>query len=151
MKYDSTQETLKHIRNVHYLIEDIIILLIGRAKAHDASKLKSPEKEIFDEWTPRLSASTYGGEEYKNMLRQMRPAVEHHQKNNRHHPEYFEEKEIAGMDLIDLIEMICDWKAATLRHDNGNINRSIEINKNRFSMPQMLVDIFNNTIVNMKW
>ena len=41
--------------------------------------------------------------------------------------------------------MFFDWKAATERHDNGNIFKSIEINKKRFEMSDQLCDIFTNT------
>ena len=49
------------------------------------------------------------------------------------------------MHIVDVLEMLCDWKAATLRHDDGDIMRSIEINAKRFNMPPMLVAIFKNT------
>jgi len=151
MDYDSKGDTLEHIKNVQIFIDSIIKCLMDRARVHDASKLESPEKEYFDEWTPKLSRVTYGSIEYKEMLNQMRPAIDHHQQNNRHHPEYFGESEIYGMDLIDLLEMLCDWKAAAMRHNDGNINRSIEINEKRFNMPPFLVKILKNTIKNMEW
>jgi hypothetical protein len=49
------------------------------------------------------------------------------------------------MSLIDLLEMICDWKAATLRHNDGNIQRSITINKERFKYGDELEAILRNT------
>jgi predicted HD phosphohydrolase len=42
--------------------------------------------------------------------------------------------------------MLCDWKAAALRHHNGNILKSIEHNAKRFSIDSQLVRIFKNTI-----
>jgi hypothetical protein len=50
------------------------------------------------------------------------------------------------MNLIDLIEMLCDWKAATLRHKNGDIYESLEINSKRFKYDKQLKNIFKNTI-----
>lgn len=41
--------------------------------------------------------------------------------------------------------MFFDWKAAGERHKDGNILKSIEINKDRFGMSEQLVDIFKNT------
>ena len=49
------------------------------------------------------------------------------------------------MDLFDVLELFIDWKAAGERHGNGNIYKSIEINKERFKMSDQLVDIFTNT------
>jgi hypothetical protein len=50
------------------------------------------------------------------------------------------------MNLLDLIEMFCDWKAASERHNDGNLRKSIEINGQRFSMPPELIEIFENTV-----
>jgi hypothetical protein len=49
------------------------------------------------------------------------------------------------MDLYDIIEMFLDWKAATERHADGDILKSIEINKGRFKMSEQLYEIFLNT------
>lgn len=50
------------------------------------------------------------------------------------------------MNLIDLLEMIADWKASTLRHADGNIFHSIEVNKGRFNLSDQLVKILVNTV-----
>ncbi len=45
---------------------------------------------------------------------------------------------INGMDLLDIIEMLCDWKAATLRHTTGGLRKSIDINVKRYHIsPEM--------------
>lgn len=52
---------------------------------------------------------------------------------------------IKGMNLIDLVEMACDWKAATLRMDEGNFNKSVEHNDGRFGLGEPLHSILKNT------
>jgi hypothetical protein len=47
--------------------------------------------------------------------------------------------------------MLCDWKASTMRNGDGNIRKSIEINKERFNMDEVLYDILKNTLDDMKW
>lgn len=143
-KYDSKFETREHIYNVRELINWFCAELGFRGILHDRSKLEDPEKPIFDEWTPKLSGVTYGSDEYHDMLKQMKPAIYHHQKNNRHHPEYFKNS-IEDMNLIDLVEMFLDWKAATLRHKDGDLFKSIDINKKRFKINDQLCQIFKNT------
>lgn len=143
--YDSRPDTEAHIEKVCEYLETVAYQLERRGMLHDASKLLPPEKECFDEITPLLKHTTYGSEEYKSILRRMKPAIEHHQKNNRHHPEYFDNG-INGMTLIDLIEMVCDWKAASERHADGDVRKSVEINKERFNMSDQLAEIINNTI-----
>lgn len=52
---------------------------------------------------------------------------------------------INDMNLLDIVEMLCDWKAASERHNDGNIRKSIEINANRFGLSPQLVKILENT------
>jgi hypothetical protein len=56
------------------------------------------------------------------------------------------EPDISQMTLIDLIEMLCDWKASTLRHKDGDIFKSLEINKKRFNISDQLYNILKNTM-----
>ena len=147
-KYDSRNDTLVHIKRVSQLLTEAASELIKRANIHDDSKLESPEKEIFDEMTPKLKHSTYGSDEYKDFLKKMKPALDHHYANNSHHPEHHKNG-VNGMDLLDLIEMFFDWKAATERHDSGDLFKSIEINKKRFELSDQVVDIFKNTAKNL--
>ena len=153
--YDSTQDTMEHIRNVQGKIGIVIAALAERAINHDKSKLDSPEKEVFDEMTPKLKGSTYGSPEYKAFLEEMRPALLHHYWNNRHHPEYFDHHYHTGctgisaifhMNLIDVIEMFCDWAAASERHADGDLGKSIDVSAERFHLGPELTYIFKNTI-----
>jgi hypothetical protein len=50
MEYDSTADTLLHIKRVAELLTQASCELINRANVHDNSKLSSPEKELFDEY-----------------------------------------------------------------------------------------------------
>ena len=144
MGYDSTADTKKHIARVGELLEFAQGELTIRAKNHDASKLNSPEKELFDEYTPKLAGSTYGSDEYKTFLSGLKVALDHHYASNSHHPEHFKGG-IDDFDLFDLLEMFFDWKAATERHNDGDIMKSIEINKTRFKLSDQLCSIFRNT------
>ena len=145
MNYDSKKDTLEHIYSVKEKLMLIILKLATRAEEHDLSKLSSPEKKVFDEVTPKLRGLEYGSEEYKEQLKEMRIALEHHYANNRHHPEHFENG-INDMNLVDVIEMFCDWLAATERHNTGDIIASININQKRFGMSDELANIFKNTV-----
>lgn len=142
-------ETRKHQQEVARYLMHIAKLLLGRAMGHDQSKLVGPERPFFVEGTIGLRGLTYGSEEYKAALRKMKPGVKEHYATNRHHPEYFAGypgRDIESMDLIDLIEMMCDWKAATKRHADGDINKSFEINNSRFKLSEAnLLQILKNT------
>lgn len=141
----SVIETYKHIQTVQRLLFKCIEDLSNRQLLHDQSKLQSPEVETFEEYTPKLAKSTYGSEEYKQFLKEMKPALDHHYANNTHHPEHFSDG-IKGMNLLDVLEMLCDWKAATLRHNDGDIRKSIEINQKRFGYSDEFKQILINTL-----
>ena len=148
--YDSETDTLKHIKRVSELLTNASIELIKRSICHDNSKLKSPEKELFDEFTPKLKECTYGSDEYHQYLKELKVALNHHYANNSHHPEHYKNG-VAGFDLFDLMEMFFDWKAATERHADGNIYKSIEINKERFDIDEQICNIFKNTATRLGW
>lgn len=150
MSYDSTQDTIGHINRVRALIEEATGNLINRAAVHDASKLQSPEKEAFDVATPKLKTLTYGSDEYRASLAELGVALKHHYAHNSHHPEHYDDG-IRGMSLFDVLEMLLDWKAATERHDNGDILRSIDQNQGRFGYSDDLRLIFLNTAQEMGW
>jgi hypothetical protein len=144
--YDSTIDTQEHQYAVQAQLLRVVDGLKERARVHDKSKLEPPEKEVFDRVTPQLAGLTYGSDEYKAALADMGPALDHHYAHNSHHPEHFSEG-ITGMSLLDLIEMLCDWKAAGERHDDGgDINRSLSLNRGRFGISPQLGDILANTI-----
>ncbi len=118
--------------------------LLDRKANHDKSKLEYPEKQDFDKYTNKLRELTYGSEEYKLSLYNLRNALSHHYRYNRHHPEHFGNG-IYGMSIMDLTEMICDWKASSLRQDDGDVFLGIEKSKYRFNYDKRMVRLLSNT------
>lgn len=141
-------ETLKHIHRVRYFLSLMIDELDKRARNHDQTKLESPEKEIFGEHTEDLGKTIYGSLEYKTLLEKIKPALDHHYAKNRHHPEFWQNS-VNDMTLIDLVEMLCDWKAATERNKDGNIRKSIDHNMKRYEISEQLTSIMHNTVREM--
>lgn len=142
---DSTNfETMQHIDKIRHYLNIIIVELLQRGENHDRSKMSPEEIDIFVEYTPKLKTCTYQSEEYRSHLAAMRPALEHHYAQNRHHPEHFVNG-VDDMTLVDLIEMFCDWKAASLRHVDGNLLKSVELNATRFEISPQLQKILENT------
>ena len=149
-KEDCIRDTTKHIMNVRHRMWEVQMSVKKRALLHDASKLKEPELSIFTEYTPKLANTTYGSDEYKRHLKGMQVGLKHHYANNSHHPEFWENG-INDMSLLDIIEMLADWKAATERHNDGDIMKSLEINIKRFGIDEQLAGILRNTIKELKW
>ena len=170
---------VKHIFRFRKYLSEFQKRLQKRALGHDLSKFDKEELPYFEKYAPLLKTCKYGSDEYKKFLEGLAPALEHHYKNNRHHPEHFIFYECSGcfekyyqapsvcsrcgystfqkradikqMNLIDLVEMLCDWIAAGEQHeDGGDIIRSIEINQERFGYGDELKQILLNTANHIK-
>lgn len=152
MEKNSWMATIDHIKKVQCFITDVIDALNNAAVNHDQSKLEPPEKEILDEMTPKLGATTYGSPEYVEMVttEPMTTFTKHHYAHNRHHAE-FHPNGVDDMNLIDVVEMLCDWKAASLRHDDGDVRASIDYNEGKYKIDPQLAKIFRNTVRDLKW
>lgn len=148
--YDSTADTLKHGRRVAELLAPLASELVQRGIEHDRSKTEDPELAVFNEYTPKLKHSTYGSDEYKGFLAGMGAGLAHHYACNRHHPEHFKQG-VGNMTLVDLLEMLADWKAATERHADGDLRRSLEIQRERFGISDQLLQILLNTAGMYGW
>jgi len=141
-KYDCTKDVTEHINRVRGWMRSFYLNLEARAENHDASKLKEPEKSMFDHWTPKLKEFEFGSDEYKIALAGMGEGLKHHYENNRHHPEHYENG-VNGMTLNDVIEMVADWMAAAeAKSDFVNL----EYLATRFGLSEQLVDIIANTL-----
>ena len=123
---------------------------MSRAVNHDASKFSEEEWPYFEAATEKLKGLTYGSDEYKQSLSELNPAIDHHQKHNSHHPEFYKDG-VNQMSLLDLMEMLADWKAATERHEDGDLYRSLMINKERFNISDQLFDVLYVTAHRMGW
>ena len=137
--------TMEHIELVRNLLNKIVVKILDRSNKHDKSKLEPPEVSEFAKYTDKLSTMSYGSKEYEECKEKLGLALQHHYAHNRHHPEHFKNG-IDDMNIIDLIEMFCDWKASSARVMDGNIRKSIEINGERFQMSKQLIQILENSV-----
>lgn len=98
------------------------------------SKYKDPERSAFAKLLPKLNETTYGSHQYYQLLEELSPVLRKHYAKNRHHPQYYHDKNgFTRMSFLDKLEMLCDWKAATRRHDDGDLIKSIHENEKRFN------------------
>ncbi len=138
------RQTAEHIKRVGQCMSDACNNLMRRAVEHDQSKYSAEEFPAFARVTPKLRGLTYGSPEYKKSLEELGPSLKHHYENNSHHPEYYN-RGFWGMSLLDWIEMLCDWKAATERHADGDLLKSIEQNALRFGFDSQMADVLKRT------
>jgi len=136
------RETSKHKAWVAWYILKACRALIARAVRHDLSKYSKHEAPYFEKWLPALPGLEYGSQEYKAAIESLGPALQHHYANNSHHPEHW--NSVEEMTPLELIEMLCDWKAATKRHATGNFSRSLKINEDRFNYSSVRTEAFKS-------
>lgn len=136
---------LAHKRLVAYYLRLVASDLIRRAVEHDDSKFTPEELDAFERMTPILKTLTYGTDAYRDALKELGPALDHHYLANDHHPEHFKDG-IEAMSLVQLLEMVCDWMAATARVKDGDIRKSLDINQERFKISPQLFSVLKNTV-----
>lgn len=147
-------DTRKH----QQLVAERLILaakrLLDRAVAHDASKFSDIEKAAYIEpvWELNTKEVPYGSDEYKRLTKQMGSGWNHHIFNNSHHPENaevtmpeFSGQPFNGMDLFDILEMVCDWIGAADRRGN-HPSLPIKRFQDEKGMSDQLAQIIRNTL-----
>jgi len=140
-------DLIDHKRRVGLYIQKVANALFGRAVVHDNSKFLPEEYEPYEQAFPELQKYAYGTPEFKAALQKIKPAVQHHYEYNSHHPEYHKNG-ISDMNLLDMVEMVCDWIAASERSQK-NIFEGLEMNKERFKISDQLYCIIKNTVIEL--
>ena len=139
---------VKHKILVFLYIFKFCIKLMYRALKHDISKFKFDEACYFIKVIDKLKNTKYGSAEYKQNLKTIQPAIRRHYRRNTHHPEYYRYKNgIIKMNILDIIEMSGDWKAASKQHKNGNIQQSYNISCERFGLNNTIQGLFYKKLI----
>lgn len=133
MKWSIIREnwrTTKHKLQVMRFMLRVCFRILKRAWVHDFSKYSRHEAPYFAAAADTKNIK-YDSPEYKESLKQLEVALAHHYERNSHHPQHHENG-IKDMHPLDIVEMLCDWKASTLRYKGGDIKESVRLNKARF-------------------
>lgn len=133
---------LEHKDGVRTAINCIIVALLERGNVHDADKL-SPEMLPCVERQLSEPHADYGSAEHAALVEKYADFRARHFAVNRHHPEHFSDG-MCGMNIVDLVEMLCDWKAASDRCGN-TLERSVEINIDKYEIGEPLASILRNS------
>ena len=78
----------------------------------------------------------------------LKPMLDHHYARNSHHPEHYENG-VNGMDLFDVLEMVCDWKAASERGEESSIN--LKAACDRFGIDAQMQEVITNHCLRQGW
>lgn len=144
---------------------------ISIIKNHDASKWEEPERSLY-----MLISWRYHVEEDKFkelnipewLLNEMTKITEYHTKNNKHHPEYWDNSLISGfidntdrdktdvmvnateMPDLYILEMICDWCSVSEERGTDPLDWADNNVNKRWKFTNEQVDLIYNSIKLLK-
>jgi len=147
---ESQKDTIAHVAKVQFNLSAVIANLAERSTVHNRSKFEEPELSGYESLQKSLQGVRYGTPDYRAALGAHEGVIMHHYAANTHHPEHWPNG-INDMSLLDIIEMLADWKAAGERTKGGNLQTSIEFNIKRFGIGEQLADILINTAKELGW
>lgn len=150
MEFDFLCDTLLHIGEVQENLEVISSKLKQRGLAHDRTKLQELEFDGFVSTREKFKKANYGSPEYQECIELTKPAVEHHYANNRHHTG-FHKNGIDDMTLIDIIEMIADWRAAARRSPDKTLEDTLDYAIKKYKIEPQLAKVIIKTLEQLDW
>ena len=127
----------RHITIVQKYLTRLSNRLAERAIEHDLSKLSKDELAGFVEVNQIARLHPYGSPEHKASLSGNK-TIDLHFSRNSHHPEYWPNG-IDDMSLLDLIELVVDWKAASLTYGQTSLQDSLAIQQKRFNLDDKMM------------
>lgn len=143
-------DIILHVSEVQENLETIASELRKRGFAHDRTKFQALEFDAFVSTRDRFKKANYGSKEYQECVEIVKPAVDHHYQNNRHHTGYHKNG-INDMNLVDIIEMICDWRAAARRSPDKDLKNTLEYAFEKYNIGEQLAKILTNTLKDLGW
>lgn len=118
--------------------------LLYRSSIHDLSKFSDDEFDVNAANVQDFGKFPFNSPQELELRERLAPAQKLHKKRNRHHPEHFEDG-VDGMNLIDVLEMLVDWKASSSRYPGDSMRKSLNVCVERYNFSPQLVKILENT------
>lgn len=148
--FEVLTDTIVHVSEVQANLHDMVSDLEKRSIVHDLSKFQDPEFSVFCSTRPEFKKVNYGTPEYEAVTEKAREGVEHHHAHNRHHTAYHENG-IDDMNLMDIIEMLADWRAASRRSPDLSFADSLPKAFEKYKIEPALQKTILNTIEYLGW
>jgi len=127
---------IRHKVYVFFFILKACRALIVRGLKHDLSKFSKEEFEYVYILSTKGGGVKFGSKQYYSLVDSIMPAKLAHSSRNSHHPEYYDGK-IERMTHLDIIEMQCDWAAASKR-SGGSLSNSMIINSKKYNISSLM-------------
>ena len=133
-----------HISGVRRRVTLVCTALMNHAIIHDNSKYSEQELNAHISMADEMDGIKYGTDTYYAIKQKYESLSAEHFANNRHHPEHHPNG-IDDMNLVDVIEMLCDWLTGS-ENTGTPVERSLEINEKRYHVSPQLMKLLKNTI-----
>ncbi len=143
------QSIYEHQQKVGAVMLKVINELIHRALTHDASKFTTQQLRdnlvtLPDKWKIQEAGHGYHSPEQGEHRKRFAQEIHRHRSAHPHHPEHFG-NDVNKMNLIDLMEMLCDWYVAS-----PDIDQSIHENSRDYKIDPHISQILKNTARKLK-
>ncbi len=150
VKLEALTDILLHISKVQENLSQIRAILEARGIAHDRTKFLAIEFDAFVEARSKFKEANYGSLEYQEYIDMIRPSIDHHHANNRHHTAFYKNG-FSDMNLFDILEMLADWEAASRRNPGLSFADSLPKAFERYSIPSNVQKHIVATLKYLKW
>jgi len=143
-------EVLQHQSRVRANIAEMRAKLELRGIRHDMSKLDAEEFDVFASTHEQFKTVNYNTPEYAECVRLAKPAVDAHYAKNSHHTAHYANG-FADMSLFDIMEMLADWLAASVRSPDLTFVESLPAAFDRYDIPINMRIVILNTLIELGW
>jgi hypothetical protein len=143
-------DLIMHKIEVSENLKEVESELNRRGIVHDKSKFLPIEHDAFVKTRPDFKKANYGTPEYQKCIEAIQPSIDHHYSNNRHHVAYHENG-FSDMNLIDILEMLADWKAANRRSPDLNFEDSLPSCYKKYNIPENMQKHIEKTLKYLGW
>jgi hypothetical protein len=137
-KINEAQATIVNMLAHKLKVSSFLVHLAGalrmRALTHDESKWSEDEFLGFVKINRIAREYEYGSPEYMASIKETNAVTLHYSRNS-HHPEHYSSG-IDDMSLLDIIEMVADWKAASETYEQTSLEDALEIHAKRFGLEE---------------
>lgn len=143
-------DIIMHISEVQENLADMRLDLEKRGISHDRTKFMAKEFDSFVKTRPKFKKANYGSKEYQECVDIIKPAIDHHYTNNRHHTK-FHPNGFADVNLLDILEMLADWKAASRRSPDLSFEDSLPKAFKKYNIPENMQKHILATLKYFRW
>lgn len=124
---------LRHQAVVAAYMRRVAHALLEAADIHDLSKFAPDEFPGFVYFSSIARMHAFGSPAYNKAMSDNNGVIELHYSRNSHHPEHHE-RGVKDMGLVDLVEMVADWQAASDVYGKTPFEDGLEILRERFEL-----------------